>query len=178
MVIGTEQPNGVFKQTNSLSGAMGRQCGGGGMPIGGVNMMPGLPPDEDDRAQFGNSDKENGKAKSPTILIVEDEALVRISMAEEFRDSGFRVLEACNAEEALQIFGASEPIELMISDVNMPGMDGVALAIWVQSNFPDVRIVMVSGAASNRTAITGVVFIEKPFALDNIVRIVRSLIKR
>jgi DNA-binding NtrC family response regulator len=148
------------------------------MRIGGVNLMPGLPPNDDDRAQFGNSAKENGGAKASTILIVEDEALVRISLAEEFRDCGFRVLEACNAEEALQIFGASEPIELMISDVNMPGMDGAALAAWVQSNFPDVRIVMVSGAASNRTAITGVVFIEKPFAIDNIVRIVRNLIKR
>jgi len=148
------------------------------MPIGGANMMPGLPPDDDEPPQFGHSEKENGGARASTILIVEDEALVRISLAEEFRDWGFRVLEACNADEALQIFGASEPIELMISDVNMPGMDGAALATWVQSNFPDVRIVMVSGAASNRTAITGVVFIAKPFAIDNIVRIVRNLIKR
>jgi DNA-binding NtrC family response regulator len=148
------------------------------MGIGGMNLMPGLPPGDDDGPKFGKPVKENGGARSPTILIVEDEALIRISMGEEFRDSGFRVLEACNAEEALQIFGAREPIELMISDVNMPGMDGAALAVWVQSNFPDVRIVLVSGAASNRSTTTGVVFIAKPFALDNIVRIVRSLIKR
>jgi DNA-binding NtrC family response regulator len=143
-----------------------------------VNLMPSLPPDGDGLGRFGDSRKENGGAKASTILIVEDDTLIRLSIAEHFRDHGFRVLEAANAEEALQIFGASVPIELMISDVNMPGMDGAALSIWVQSNFPDVQIVVISGAPSNRTRISGVVFVEKPFALDNLVRLVRSLIKR
>ena len=148
------------------------------MPIRGVILMPALPPSGDDSIHFGKSDKENGGARASTILIVEDEFLIRLNLADHFRDCGFRVLEAGNAQEALQVFGAGEPIELMISDVNMPGMDGAALATWVQSNFPDVRIVMVSAYPSNRDRITGVAFLDKPFELDNIERVVRKLLVR
>jgi CheY-like chemotaxis protein len=149
-----------------------------GMPIRGVIMMPALPPSGDDPAHFGKSEKENGGARASTLLIVEDEFLIRLTIADHFRDRGFRVLEAGNAQEALQVFGAGEPIELMISDVNMPGMDGAALATWVQSNFPDVRIVMASAYPSNRSRVTGVAFIDKPFELDNIEKLVRSLLVR
>ena len=147
------------------------------MAILGVLLMPALPPSGDDSELSGKSVK-NGGSRASTILVVEDDPLIRMTIAEHLRDGGFRVLEASDAQEALQIFGAAEPIELMISDINMPGMDGAALATWVQANFPDVRIVVVSGAPSNKARVPGVVFVEKPFALDMIERLVRSLLVR
>ncbi len=137
-----------------------------------------MPPNEDDISGFGNPHGQNGGAKTPTILVVEDEFLIRLTLADYLRECGFRVLEVSNAREAQQAFRAAEPIELMISDVTMPGMDGVALAEWVQTEFPDVQIVLVSGQPSNRTRVSGVTFLQKPFAMDSIEKLVRQLLAR
>jgi DNA-binding response OmpR family regulator len=99
-----------------------------------------------------------------------------MALADHLRDSGFRVLEAANATEAQHLFRAYEPIELMISDVNMPGMDGVALATWVRKDFPDVHVVLVSGEPKNRGLVSGVTFLDKPFAMESIERVVRQLL--
>jgi DNA-binding response OmpR family regulator len=83
----------------------------------------------------------------PVILVVEDEVLVRLPLADYLRECGFKVLEAANADEALQVLTASdEPIDVVFSDVEMPGqMDGFGLARWVRANRPQTKVMLTSG---------------------------------
>lgn len=91
----------------------------------------------------------NGHPTQSTILVVDDEVLIRLSVSEFLRECGYRVLEAVRAEEAQAIFGAGEPIELLFSDVDLgSGMNGIMLATWVRQNYPAVRIVLTSGVES------------------------------
>jgi DNA-binding NtrC family response regulator len=88
------------------------------------------------------------KGAPATLLVVEDEPLTRFATADYFRGGGWRVLEAKSGESAKALFVADEPIEVMFSDVHMASReDGIALAVWVRANYPDVAILLTSGAA-------------------------------
>jgi CheY-like chemotaxis protein len=137
--------------------------------------LPGRPGGAE---ESGSEDEEgeNAGARPATILVAEDELLIRMALTEHLRDSGFRVLEAADGSEAQLLFRAYEPIEVMISDVNMPGMDGIALAEWVRKHNPDVHIVLISGQPMYRGRVPGAIFIDKPFAIENIEPLVRRLL--
>lgn len=84
----------------------------------------------------------------PTLLVVEDEPLIRLMTADYFRDHGWRVLEAKSGESAKALFAAHEPIEVMFSDVQMASpTDGIVLAAWVRAHHPKVAVLLTSGAA-------------------------------
>lgn len=85
--------------------------------------------------------------KSSVVLVVEDEVLIRLSVADYLRDCGFRVLEAANADEALAVLDhGREPVDLVFSDVNMPGsMNGFELASWIRANRPAIGVILASG---------------------------------
>jgi CheY-like chemotaxis protein len=88
-----------------------------------------------------------------TIAVVEDEVFVRIMIAEYLRDRGLRVIEAGSAEEAIRMLRANEHVDLVFSDVQMPGsLDGFGLAQWIRREQPDVKIILVSGMARSVTA--------------------------
>jgi CheY-like chemotaxis protein len=90
-------------------------------------------------------------APPPTILVVEDEILVRTVIAAYLRDCGFDVVEAGNADEAVRVLEAGIRIDIVFSDVNMPGsMDGFGLAQWVRRERPWLKVILTSGAT--RTA--------------------------
>jgi CheY-like chemotaxis protein len=85
-------------------------------------------------------------AEHDTILVVEDETLIRIIAADALEESGFRVLEAGNANEALHILASHEEVAVLFTDINMPGeMDGLALARRVSSERPEIKVVVTSG---------------------------------
>ena len=68
-----------------------------------------------------------------TILVVEDEALLRITLVDHLRSVGYRVAEAGTAEEAVRVLLSSSNIDLVFSDVELPGaMGGFALAVWIR----------------------------------------------
>jgi CheY-like chemotaxis protein len=79
-----------------------------------------------------------------TILVVEDEVLIRLVIAEYLRDCGYRVFEAAHADEALLVLRHSErPVDVVFTDIEMPGsMDGFALAQWVRSRQPGVGVIL------------------------------------
>jgi CheY-like chemotaxis protein len=80
------------------------------------------------------------------ILVVEDEALVRLSARDEIEAAGFEVYEAFNADEAINLLEAHPDIRLIFTDVDMPGsMDGVKLAHYVRTRWPPVKIIVTSG---------------------------------
>ncbi|RYD82154.1 MAG: response regulator [Verrucomicrobiaceae bacterium] len=84
--------------------------------------------------------------KPLTVLIVEDEPLVRMDMADVLARAGFEVLEAANAAEAVSVLEEHSDIDILFTDVDMPGsMDGLMLAAAVRKRWPPVRIIVTSG---------------------------------
>ncbi len=82
----------------------------------------------------------------PVILVVEDEALIRLDAMEMIRDSGFEVVEAANADEAVAILEARTDIRAVFTDIQMPGsMDGLKLARAVRNRWPPIKILAASG---------------------------------
>jgi DNA-binding NtrC family response regulator len=90
----------------------------------------------------------NGHSGLATILVIEDEVLIRLAVCDYLRDVGYRVVEGSTAEEAQRVFRAGEPVDVLFSDIHLgPGLDGVALAKWVRQHFPQVHILLASGHA-------------------------------
>jgi CheY-like chemotaxis protein len=84
--------------------------------------------------------------RNSTVLVVEDEILIRLLIGDELRASGFLVLEAANAEEAMDLLHSGQRIDAVVSDVNMPGsMDGIALTTFVRATLPEIKIIVASG---------------------------------
>ena len=80
------------------------------------------------------------------ILLVEDEVLVRMVAADVLEDAGFTVLESTNAEEALRLLETRSDVQVLFTDVNMPGaLDGLGLAQTVHERSPGVGILIGSG---------------------------------
>jgi PAS domain S-box-containing protein len=119
-----------------------------------------------------------------TILLVEDEEAVRESTTEFLRSCGYTVLAAGNGSEAIQI-GAAHPgrrIDLLLTDVVMPGMSGPELADLLRSSRPDTKVLYMSGYAETAMLERGVaelstVFLQKPFTLAALARRVREVIE-
>ncbi|EPY02982.1 PAS domain-containing sensor histidine kinase [Magnetospirillum fulvum] len=107
---------------------------------------------------------------SGTILLVEDEDAVRLFGARALRNKGYTVIEARSGEQATEVLRGPERIDLLISDVVMPGMDGVTLAGLVRTERPQVRVILISGYSEDvaRDGIgpdAGFAFLPKPFSL-------------
>jgi DNA-binding response OmpR family regulator len=84
-----------------------------------------------------------------TVLVVEDEVLIRMTIADYLRDCGYRVIDAANADEAVTVLQkASFRIDVILSDIEMPGsIDGFGLAQWVRANRPQLDVLLVGTAA-------------------------------
>ncbi len=114
---------------------------------------------------------------APTVLVVEDEVLIRMSLAAVLRDEGFTVIEACDADEALVALAATS-IDLLLTDVRMNGsMDGLDLAVQVRSTMPHLKIVVVSGhLAAVETHGVADAFVPKPYLAENVVARVKAIL--
>src|SRR5580704_14242736 len=114
----------------------------------------------------------------PVILIVEDEALVRLSAVDMLEDAGFRMIEAVNSEQALELLAADSDVQLLFTDVNMPGtIDGLALARQVRDRWPHIGIMIASGKQEPQPEKlpAGSRFEQKPYSTDMVVRHAREL---
>jgi len=109
-----------------------------------------------------------------TILVVEDDADVRIAVVQVLELSGYRVLSARDGPEALTVLDQNPEIELMFSDLVMPqGMSGFDLVREVQRLRPDLRIMLTSGYSAQAVLQEGgpdVPLIKKPYRLAELVR--------
>ena len=80
---------------------------------------------------------------APVILVVDDEAMVRMSGVMMLEDAGYEVLEAASADEAMELLKHAPEVRLMFSDVDMPGsMNGVELATAVNDRWPNIRLLL------------------------------------
>jgi two-component system, response regulator PdtaR len=113
------------------------------------------------------------------VLVVEDEALVRVAIADDLRDAGFTVLEAGNADEAIRMLNANPSIRVLFTDIDMPGsMDGLKLSAFVHDRWPPVRIIVTSGKTrptAGQIPDAGV-FMPKPYTPNRVVEAIRSLL--
>jgi two-component system, response regulator PdtaR len=81
-----------------------------------------------------------------TVLVVEDEALIRMDIADQLERMGFAVLEAANAREAIDMLASHPAVQVLFTDVDMPGgVDGLKLAVAVRDRWPPIKIIVTSG---------------------------------
>jgi CheY-like chemotaxis protein len=101
------------------------------------------------RATTSTSQTRSSNDPGHTILVVEDEVLIREPLAEYLRDCGYRVFEAVDTAEAKAILTAGTPINLVFTDVNMPGPEnGLMLANWVRKHHPQIEVIVTSGVVN------------------------------
>jgi PAS domain S-box-containing protein len=118
---------------------------------------------------------------SETVLLVEDEPAVRVLACHVLERSGYRVLSAACGEEACQLAGAHlADIDLLLTDIAMPGMDGRKLAARLRGQIPTLSVVLMSGYAGEAVAQQmlekNTVFLQKPFSAASLARVVRQLL--
>ena len=119
-----------------------------------------------------------------TILLVEDNLEVRTLMRDVLTGLGYFVLEAAHAEEAMRaVDNHPQAIDLMVSDIVMPGLSGLELAKRLVSIRPELRVLFVSGYADYDTATrllgnTAVAYLQKPFGPAELARKVAEMISR
>ena len=121
-----------------------------------------------------NEARRNNKTYRPVVLLVEDETLLRETTAEYLRLSGFTVVEAANAAEALAAFAAGKSVDVVFSDVRLAvgTMDGFKLARWVHRHHRGVPVLLTSGhgeAIRAAALVGGSSFVAKPYRQKSLV---------
>ena len=122
---------------------------------------------------------ERGKIRPRgTVLVVEDEPLIRLDLADHLRSAGLVVVETTTGDEALAVLKVNDAVDLVVSDIRMPGAtDGIELSTWLRRERPKIKIVLVSGfsATVDMTAIADVAF-GKPVDLSRLAHEVGRLL--
>ncbi|MCF8093225.1 MAG: transporter substrate-binding domain-containing protein [Desulfotignum sp.] len=127
--------------------------------------------------------EESPRGQGETILIVEDEAPILTMTRKILENLGYTVFEASSPGKALDVAeSCGQKIDLLITDVVMPEMDGRQLATRMQSLYPDIKVLFMSGYTANVIAHrgildTGVNFIQKPFSNPNLAATIRDIIE-
>ncbi len=115
------------------------------------------------------------------VLVVEDDASVRLLVIEALRALGYEAIEVAGAEEALAVLASRRRVDLLVTDVGLPGLNGRQLAEIAREHRPDLPVLFMTGyaaAAANRSEFLapGMEMVSKPFALDNLAVKVRQMI--
>src|ERR1700728_4832398 len=118
-------------------------------------------------------------AKLPKVLVVEDEMMLRMRAVDIVEDAGFIPIEAVNADEALAILESRSDIDLLFTDIQMPGsMDGLKLAYVVHERWPSIKIILVSGkvALSDTDKPTNSRFFGKPLDMEQMIAELQKMV--
>jgi PAS domain S-box-containing protein len=123
------------------------------------------------------------RGQGETILVVEDDATVRMILSDVLEELGYNVLLASDARPAIPILQSDRRIDLMVSDVILPHINGRKLAEIARASRPDLKVLFVTGYAENATfrgdfLDAGMDMLTKPFALDALGAKVRAMIER
>ncbi|MBV1691459.1 response regulator [Novosphingobium sp. G106] len=109
------------------------------------------------------------------ILVVEDEWLVRMVIVDALRDSGRLVVEAANGDEAMAFIQSGAAIDLIFTDVRMPGtVDGLALLAFARQTIPGVPVIVSSGHLVPTEALSGgaAAFVPKPYRVEEVAELI------
>lgn len=115
------------------------------------------------------------------VLVVEDEVLIRMVIAEYLRDCGYAVIEAGSGREAISVFEASLEVDAVFTDVQMPGdMDGFALTRWIRANHPGTSVILTSGVVKAAAAAAELCrdgpLMQKPYEAAEVERRIKQLL--
>lgn len=112
-----------------------------------------------------------------TILIVEDEALVRFPVAEFLRESEFEVLEVASADEAIALLNSEIHCDLILSDFQTPGtLDGVMLARLLKHKKPELPVILSSSDPSVALSTERCFFLAKPYPLIDLLTVINKIL--
>jgi len=133
------------------------------------------------KTRVGAKPKEHELWGTGTVLLVEDEPMVRAVADRALTRHGYKVVTANNGEEALEVLGRGEEIALLISDVVMPGMDGPAMVEEARKSRPELPILFMSGYAEEQLRksidLDKVAFLPKPFSVQELAEAARRAIE-
>jgi CheY-like chemotaxis protein len=121
------------------------------------------------------------RGEGETVLLVEDDSSVRLLIGEVLRDLGYACIEAIDGQAAAPILSSNVRLDLMITDVGLPGLDGRQLADFARHHRPDLRILFVTGYAehvksSENFLDTNMEMVTKPFTLDALAFKIRDML--
>ena len=135
-----------------------------------------------DAVGAGQSAPENAPGgEGETVLLVEDDASVRLLIGEFLRELGYACIEATDSQTALPVLTSKARLDLMISDVGLPGLNGRQLAEMARQHRPNLKVLFVTGYAEHATGTApflepGMEMVTKPFALDALALKIRDVI--
>ena len=124
-----------------------------------------------------------GSSTEPAVLVVEDVVLVRLLVADFLRGRGFHIIEVSNADEAVRVLESDFPVDIVLSDIHMPGasMDGLGLARWIHAHRPDLKVILASGYVSESDPADAAyhegAILKKPFNNAELERRLRAVIE-
>lgn len=125
--------------------------------------------------------REGEDHKGRTVLVVEDDVLLRISTADHLRSRGYHVVEAGTAIEAATILSSRSPVHLVFSDVDLPGATGgLTLAVWLHTHYPAIPVVLTSGVRAVMPTLSDqrvIPFVPKPYDLDELSNLISGIIE-
>lgn len=118
-----------------------------------------------------------GEVGDQVVLVVEDEVLIRMVVTDLLREAGYRVVEAASGDEATSILASGQRLDLLITDVRMPGdIDGMDLTFQWKRSRPERPAIVVSGHLSQGASYPADLFLSKPYAGDALLAAVERLI--
>ncbi|KTF69027.1 ATP-binding protein [Sphingomonas sp. WG] len=173
---------GVGKGTGlglSMVHGLVSQLGGGitieSRPGLGTNVELWLPQTQIFDQAHETSRERASFAAHGTVLLVDDEELVRMSTAAMLGELGYAVIEAASGEEAAQILAEGEQVDLLVTDHLMPGISGTELALSMRSSRPGLRVLLVSGYADIAGVDPSVPRLAKPFRKDELAQAIAGV---
>jgi len=124
------------------------------------------------KARRGGKAKQNELWGSGTVLLVEDEPMVRAVAERALTRHGYTVITADTGEEALDVLARGETIDLLLSDVVMPGMDGPTMVELARKERPELKVLFMSGYAEEQLRelinVDNAHFLPKPFSVQEL----------
>ncbi|MEO8925567.1 MAG: response regulator [Caulobacteraceae bacterium] len=132
---------------------------------------PPAPPTPSSRAEAGE-----------VVLVIEDEGVVRLLIVEVLHDLGYRVLEAADGTEGLAILRSAERIDLLVTDIGLPGLNGRQIAQAARAHRPNLKVLFMTGYAQDAAHPAGflepgMAMITKPFAMEALAARIRGMIE-
>ena len=127
-------------------------------------------------------DEISDRPRSQRILLVEDDALIRMATADMLTDLGHEVVEAGDGTQALAVLEA-EAVDLLITDIGLPGISGTELAKAARAGNASLPVIFATGVTPSAddeifTAISGAVFLQKPYSIPRLTEAIATLQSR
>lgn len=113
--------------------------------------------------------------QGPVIFVVEDDFLVRDMIVHELEEAGFTVVEAASAEDALGLLPRCERVDLLFTDIRLPGKNGWQLAEAVREHYGNLPIIYASGYSDRSHPLPGTKFLQKPYRPSQVLQAAADL---